>query len=55
MRRVGVASSDGKVTPGTYNLHGGTCVQLAWQRYSNSPWLAPSSDPGSPGRPAACR
>ena len=55
MRRVGVASSDVKVTPDTYNLRGVTCVQLAWLRYSNSQWLVPSSDPAWPELPAACR
>jgi hypothetical protein len=45
-----------------YNPHGGTCVQLAWQRYSNSPrsrrgaWpCVHPADPAARALPAACR
>lgn len=64
MRRVRVALVDAEVTPDAYNPHGGKCVQLAWQRYSNSQWRPsarpcgrrePYSDPVRPARPAACR
>lgn len=41
------------VTPGTYNPVGGTRVQLAWQRYSNSHRL--SSSRAYPQQPAARR
>ena len=50
------------VMPVAYNLAGGTCVQLAWQRYSNSPRSRRGAQPcvhpadsAAPARPAACR
>lgn len=64
MRRVRVTLVDAKVLPDAYNPYGGKCVQLAWQRYSNSPWRpsarpsgrrAAPSGPVRPARPAACR
>lgn len=49
------------VTGGTYNPNGGIRVQLAWQRFSNSPRQHASrpygrpAGPVRPARPAACR
>ena len=55
-------TSGANVLPVAYNPAGGTCVQLAWQRYSNSlryrqgarPCVHPA-DSAAPARPAACR
>ena len=50
------------VMPVAYNPDGGTRVQLAWQRYSNSPRYRRGARPcvhpadsAAPARPAACR
>ncbi|GAA2581545.1 hypothetical protein GCM10010424_29110 [Streptomyces lienomycini] len=62
-----LSDGHGNVTPGTYNPHGGGRVQLAWQRFSNSPQghgaplcARPSHPLGRPVpvwpvRPVACR
>jgi len=58
MRAFGSASvvlPDVKVMPVAYNPDGGKRVQLAWQRFSNSPSYVRSADPVCPACPAACR
>ena len=53
---------DANVMPVAYNPAGGTCVQQAWQRYSNSPRYRQGARPcvhpadsAAPACPAACR